>query len=115
GLACAGVVQSAGGLGDPGKPADLHRAEARRGGAIAELSVGVVAPAPEGAIGRTRAGVVPAEGGLADPGEPADLHRTVALREAGAIADLPVSVSAPAPEGAVGLARASVGISQFPP
>ena len=109
GLARAGVANPCGDLSHQGaKRAHLHRRGLVARGAVAELAVDVAAPAPQRAVGLTRAGVEAPCGDLGHKGaKRAHLHRRGLVDDV-AVAKLALEVLAPAPERAVGLARAGV-------
>src|SRR5262245_16197367 len=88
----------------------LHRRCLAHGGAVAELAKGIVSPAPGGAVGLARAAMTSAERdlghGAAERGCPGPHRRCLA--HGGAVAELAKGIVSPAPEGAVGLARAAM-------
>ena len=89
-----------------GEGTDLHRCRVGAGicRALAQLTVGVGAPAPEGAIGFYGHGVGGASSSQRPGGAYAYLHRGCA-RGGGAIAKLAAGIDAPSPQGAIGAHR----------
>src|SRR5258706_5837098 len=99
----AGVIGShRNGADAAGEPADVHGRVALDGRAVADLAVGVVAPALDAAAGGQGAGVEVAGCDGADAaGEPADVHGCETLG-GGAIAQPATAVVAPALDAAAG-------------
>ncbi len=104
-----GVVEHSG----PARPLDLDGCHPVGGGVVAELALGVDAPAPGGVVGQGSAGEElagsDAEGGTEGSGaagaDDLDGCRSVG---GGVVAELAFGVVAPAPGGAVGLGGAGV-------
>src|SRR5690606_3898196 len=83
-----------------GEPADRHRLVPGLPGLVADLTVGVAAPAHDRAGRQDRTQVIVAAGQRDRVGQPSDCDRPRAARDIGPGPELPALVAAPADDGA---------------